>query len=340
MQRGGPAVVGQCGVSTNGTYWTHSASCQFDKAYSSNGQYRCKWYRQQGRQSTRQILKNVDLPTTETSVSGKVYHSGECTLQPSAIPKADGTYTFTVAFTPGLEQHVAGTVTIRQPSEPPVHTCPPTLYEGQDVQCTCQPSPSSASPPPAVHWQGRQPGEQLILHNVSRNDTERRFLCVLTWGPPVYGVQKTSNYTLNVAYGPDDVTITQGEGAHTSSPSPTTNISTPTLTLVCSAIRVSPSAVFRWSGVHCSSNTSDTSISTCTFTWTPGRDVTAVTCTAHNSLFPQRFHQTINYTVPVTPTYTVPVTPTYTGPATQTPTSAPKDSSTTRTSDGYKSVCV
>ncbi|KAL8574251.1 hypothetical protein ACOMHN_063658 [Nucella lapillus] len=45
-----PAVVGQCVVSTNGTDWTYSASCHYDKAYSSDGLYKCTWYRQQGGQ--------------------------------------------------------------------------------------------------------------------------------------------------------------------------------------------------------------------------------------------------------------------------------------------------
>ncbi|XP_076460220.1 uncharacterized protein LOC143293178 [Babylonia areolata] len=193
-----PADVSDCEVNLNDTDRAASGSCQYQKAFSSNGTYTCTWYRQYPGQSSRNYVTTGVLTKTEQTTEGQLYYSGVCRLPPSPVPQTQGRYSYSVDLLPGPVNLHVGNITIQVPGDP-VTNCPESVQEGQGVQCDCLVNPSSPGRPlPVVHWQGLQPGQPLVIENTTRDDIGTVFSCQLSWGPPHNRVNKTANYTLNV----------------------------------------------------------------------------------------------------------------------------------------------
>eukprot|EP00916_Digyalum_oweni_P009012 GHVL01015165.1.p1 GENE.GHVL01015165.1~~GHVL01015165.1.p1 ORF type:complete len:513 (-),score=6.57 GHVL01015165.1:874-2412(-) len=199
------AEVTSCNAQFNtavGTDWTASGSCVISKAFSQRGRYSCLWTETTSGTSTEiQSSRNF---TGSFDEGGVTYRSLTCDFRKS-LPRVTGSYNYTAVISPGSVQpgvNFKGSSSIVLPT---AHTDCPTDYvmEGDNVDCTC--SSTDGNPAGSAVWRDPSGSSRLMLNNVRNDKHGDSYICEVKWGSDV-----VSNVTfrLQVAYGPDTVTIT------------------------------------------------------------------------------------------------------------------------------------
>ncbi|XP_025103038.1 uncharacterized protein LOC112569462 isoform X2 [Pomacea canaliculata] len=140
--------------------------------------------------------------------------------------------------------------------------------EGKSLECDCNAGFIGAD---HITWPGRSNSSRLKILNITRADNGTVFTCLMASDKQ----SRTANFTLQVAYGPDD--------HHTSihGPDPFITDGTKSLRLTCEATEVNPVPMYTWDGVTCTNN--DTMQGLCVMKpqppWDDGKEVE---CTARS----------------------------------------------------------
>ncbi|XP_025100266.1 uncharacterized protein LOC112567712 isoform X2 [Pomacea canaliculata] len=150
---------------------------------------------------------------------------------------------------------------LQEPPGDPTVTCVKYISEGESGTCNCEARFHDDKPPDfSLMWPGLSNNSTLQLTKVTREKNGTVFTCLMIWN----GHRRTANYTLQVAYGPDN--------AHTNIVGPRSFITDGRrpLTLTCRATDTNPSPIYTWDTNRC--DIEDPVAGTCTFTPEPLRD--------------------------------------------------------------------
>ncbi|XP_070203599.1 golgin subfamily A member 6-like protein 6 [Littorina saxatilis] len=187
-----------------------------------------------------------------------------CTAVNTGIPQLHATDVFTFLF--------------EEPGPNLTTTCPDYVSEGSDLTCECSYlTAQHGNPPATISWHDVTDTADLHICNVSRDMNGTEYACSSVWGEGrPEEVRSSYNYTMLVAYGPNNATV-YVSGDDSDDP----NI----MTLTCTYDVAYPSVNFTWS-VACVAFTLTSESSTCTID--KGMiDVREVACTAFNDKFPE-----------------------------------------------------
>ncbi|XP_025100274.1 uncharacterized protein LOC112567714 isoform X2 [Pomacea canaliculata] len=177
------------------------------------------------------------------------------------------TFITIIIFSPDL------VVTSGLSGEPTVSCHTRYVAEGKSLDCDCRLShfSNSHSSDILLTWPGYSDNSVLKVMNVTRTDNGTVFTCLMIRGEQ----KKTANYTLQVAYGPDD--------QHTTIHGPPSFVTdgTKRMSLTCEVTEVHPLPWYTWDGFHCLND--DTERGVCVLKpqppWDDGREVH---CTARS----------------------------------------------------------
>ncbi|XP_025102700.1 uncharacterized protein LOC112569189 [Pomacea canaliculata] len=246
-------------------WWIHG-SCTAEGMYDSDNNYTCQWL-----SDNNQKFGGFEGGLVTYKASSKEYKRGHCAFV-GLMPTAPGLYKYSAKISPGPDVYFEGTVNISHPEEL-MHNCPKQVLEGSDLTCTCTTS-KVGSPPAQTIWDGLS-DETLQVKSVTRQFNGKLYTCRLLWGPNGY-INRTTPYTLRMAYGPAAVVI------HRASEERESELET--AGFICTAIDVFPSAVFTWSHT-CRNRTDSQEQSTCSFSLNQLGDIAVLSCTVNNSVF-------------------------------------------------------
>ncbi|PVD27682.1 hypothetical protein C0Q70_12849 [Pomacea canaliculata] len=177
------------------------------------------------------------------------------------------TYSMTVV---GIKDHFTETITVEHPGEP-THNCPTMVSEGSSVTCRCN-SSKAGNPPATTVWDGVK-NETLHIENIQRQTQTNVYTCRVVWGSNGW-INRSTLHTFDIAYGPSSVRIDYIIDD--------TGNERDMLRLMCTAVDVHPSAIFRWN-ITCDTQTHYSNTSTCAFSTANLSPETVVTCTASNN---------------------------------------------------------
>ncbi|KAK7106735.1 hypothetical protein V1264_017957 [Littorina saxatilis] len=278
-----PAEITNRSVTLNG--WTVTATAVIHKVYDSDRDVFCFW-----KMIGPNDIDVFDIDRPQFSAffeSARIYHSGTCSLS-LPLNVTEGVYHVTVTVLPAGGTVVVGNVTLKKPGTLLwLPACPQYIAEGSNLECTCRHVLSfEGSPPARVTWlnhddtpvlrTNHDDASVLRVSNVRREQSGARYTCHSVWGPNNEFTRTSQYYTLRVAYGPSNASVTSQANVRDD---------THLVTLTCTAHDVYPSADFTWS-VPCLTLNLTSPISTCTLAQETMRNVTEVVCLAINTEFP------------------------------------------------------
>ncbi|KAK7106531.1 hypothetical protein V1264_017779 [Littorina saxatilis] len=269
-----PAETNNATVRVDSNF-TVTGRVYIDKVYASDN-ITCQWFHTVDNMTGDQLFSNLSL-STFTDTDGLEYQRGHCDMT-LPVNSSEITHYFGVLIQPSNKSHqVDGVVTIEKPGPTLTTTCPDYVSEGSDLTCECShPTAQHGNPPATISWRDVNDTAGLHIRNVSRNMNGSEYTCSSVWGEGRPEEVRSSDYTMLVAYGPNNVTVSApGDG----------NDDLQNVTLTCTYDVAYPSVNFTWS-VACVAFTLTSESSTCTID--KGMiDVREVACTAFNTEFPE-----------------------------------------------------
>ncbi|XP_025102219.1 uncharacterized protein LOC112568897 isoform X1 [Pomacea canaliculata] len=290
------ADVSSCNIQAvpSESVWNLRGLCSITKVFSTFNRYACHLWQNQSSSSGKEVASVTYSPTLDTN--SPPYAHGSCSYS-LPLPIDSDIYSFTVAVSPGGTTMSAGTITVERPLQPPIINCTmstfPYVREQGDLTCTCTALDIGT---PGGRLIGYYGGQRLNTSNfgdkylnfgkrsLSRADDATPVKCILDWATQDTD-DRSTNFTLRIAYGPDVVTIT-GPSVFDINPSQVQNIS-----LSCRESVVSPFVNYSWTG--CPSGDSMSRV--CSFLPSPSDTNYFVQCTVSNPL--SQVTRTANYSV-------------------------------------------
>ncbi|XP_025100477.1 uncharacterized protein LOC112567846 [Pomacea canaliculata] len=251
-------VPGSCSVELSG--WKVYGVCTIRLLWTNNRM--CKWTLKK-----KNIERSYEgTQSAFTSKSVDIYYYVNCSFM-HQMPVDDGKYTYNISVSSHPADTFSRTLHIERPA-PPQHNCSNVTLEGSSINCKCF-SLNLGDPPAQIGWVETRE-EHFAIKDIKREQNGFVDTCRLTWG----AINYRTPYIVTIAYGPSETYISREE----SSDDKTQTV------LICTAIDVYPSAVFRWN-ISCDKETHSVNISRCTVSTTNIQDNMAVECIAHNNIF-------------------------------------------------------